>query len=62
MIESIRKRSGETVAFDAKKIKEARHKASIAVADEKIPAKELNALTQQVVSAIPDGVSVMVTK
>ena len=56
MIESIRKRNGETVAFDAKKIKEAMHKASIAVADEKIPAKELTALTQQVVSAIPDGV------
>ncbi len=56
MIKSIRKRNGDTVAFDAKKIKEAIHKASIAVADEKIPAKVLTELTQQVVSAIPEGV------
>ena len=56
MIELIRKRNGETVSFDAKKIKEAMHKASIAVADEKIPAKTLNELTQQVVTAIPEGV------
>lgn len=55
MIQSIRKRNGETVAFDAKKIKEAMHKASIAVADEKIPARALTELTQKVVDAIPAG-------
>ncbi len=55
MIQSIRKRNGETVAFDAKKIKEAMHKASIAVADEKIPARVLTELTQKVVDAIPAG-------
>ncbi len=55
MIESIRKRNGETVAFDSNKIKEAMHKANIAVADEKISAQALVELTQQVVASIPAG-------
>ena len=53
MVEQIRKRNGEIVVFDARKIREAMHKASIAVADEKIPAKTLKELTDKVVRAIP---------
>ena len=51
-ITQIRKRNGEIVVFDAKKIKEAIHKANIAVADEKIPAKALQELTGKVVSKL----------
>ena len=53
MIKTIKKRNGEVVAFDSKKIKEAIHKANVAVADEKIPAKQLKELTDRVVAAIP---------
>ena len=53
MIKTIKKRNGEVVAFDSKKIKEAIHKANVAVADEKIPAKQLKELTDKVVAAIP---------
>ncbi len=54
-ITQIRKRNGEIVVFDAKKIKEAIHKANIAVADEKIPAKALQELTGKVVSKLTPG-------
>ena len=54
-ITQIRKRNGEIVVFDAKKIKEAIHKANIAVADEKIPAKALQELTGKVVSKRTPG-------
>ncbi len=53
MIKSIKKRNGETVAFDAKKIKNAIHKANIAVVGEKMTAKALTELTEKVVSLIP---------
>ncbi len=53
VIKSIKKRNGETVAFDAKKIKEAIHKANIAVTGEKMSAKALTELTEKVVSLIP---------
>ena len=53
MIESIRKRNGEIVAFDDRKIREAIHKASVAVRDEKIPQDALKKLTAAVVEAIP---------
>lgn len=48
MVEQVKKRNGEIVIFDAKKIREAIHKANIAVADEKIPAKSLRELTDKV--------------
>jgi anaerobic ribonucleoside-triphosphate reductase len=53
MVAQIKKRNGEIVDFDARKIKEAMHKANIAVADEKIPVKTLKELTERVVNAIP---------
>ena len=40
MFTKIKKRSGEIVPFDSKKITEAIHKANVAVADEKISAKQ----------------------
>jgi len=49
----IRKRNGDTVAFDASKIREAIRKASVATPEEAIAPKELNRLTAQVVAAIP---------
>lgn len=54
-IQQIRKRNGDVVPFDAKKIREAMHRANIAVADEKIPAGTLTALTSQVVASLPAG-------
>ncbi len=50
---SIKKRNGETVPFDAAKIKEAIRKACVAVPEEKISAKKLEGLTAAVVEAIP---------
>ena len=55
MVEQVKKRNGEIVIFDAKKIREAIHKANIAVADEKIPAKSLRELTDKVVGSLPAG-------
>ena len=42
MITKIRKRSGEVVAFDSKKIEDAIHKANVAVSDEKISMKTVS--------------------
>lgn len=56
MIKSIKKRNGDIVDFDSKKIYEAMHKANIAVADEKISAGELKRLTQKVVDSLPPKV------
>ena len=50
---SVKKRNGETVPFDSAKIKEAIRKACVAVPEEKISAKKLEALTAAVVDAIP---------
>ncbi len=50
---SIRKRNGDTVPFDATKIREAIRKACAAVPEEKISKKELEDLTAAVVAAIP---------
>ncbi len=55
LVTQIKKRNGEVVAFDANKIKEAIHKANIAVADEKIPAKTLRELTGKVVASLAPG-------
>ena len=50
---SIKKRNGDVVPFDAKKIREAIHKANVATPEEKIPQKRLDELTARVVEAIP---------
>ena len=43
MITKIRKRSGEVVAFDSKKIEDAIHKANVAVSDETVSYTHLRA-------------------
>ena len=50
---SIRKRNGDVVPFDSKKIREAIHKANVATPEEKISQKRLDELTARVVEAIP---------
>ncbi|MBQ2698349.1 MAG: anaerobic ribonucleoside triphosphate reductase [Firmicutes bacterium] len=52
---AIRKRDGSIVQFNAQKIREAIHKASIATADESIPEAELHQLTAQVIGRITPG-------
>lgn len=56
MIKSIRKRTGDVVAFDAKKISDAIRKANLESTDETMHADDLERLTAQVVShfAAPD--------
>ena len=53
MITKIRKRSGEVVAFDSKKIEDAIHKANVAVSDEKISMKKIKELTAEIVESLP---------
>ncbi|MCI8652394.1 MAG: anaerobic ribonucleoside triphosphate reductase [Angelakisella sp.] len=50
---SIKKRNGDTVPFDAAKIREAIRKACAAVPEEKLAKKKLEELTAAVVAAIP---------
>ena len=50
---SIRKRNGDVVPFDARKIREAIHKANVATPEEKMGAKGLDEVTARVVAAIP---------
>lgn len=54
MVEKIKKRSGEIVPFDSGKIREAIHKASIAVPEETIPARTLTLLTNKVSGCFSD--------
>ena len=44
MVETIKKRNGVVVAFDAQKIYNAIFKANIRIADEKLTEQQLNAL------------------
>lgn len=53
---AIRKRDGSIVTFDAQKIKDAIHKASIATADDQLSPDELHRLTASVVGMIRPGV------
>ena len=50
MVETIKKRNGVVVAFDAQKIYNAIFKANIRIADEKLTEQQLNALTKEIVS------------
>ena len=52
---AIRKRDGSIVTFDAEKIKNAMHKASIATPDDGLSAQELHQLTLSVISRIKPG-------
>ena len=53
MITKIKKRNGEVVPFDSRKIEDAIHKANVAVSDEKISVKKIRELTQEVVESLP---------
>ncbi len=53
---AIRKRDGSIVTFDAQKIKDAIHKASIATADDQLTPDELHRLTANVVGMIRPGI------
>ena len=50
VVETIKKRNGVVVAFDAQKIYNAIFKANIRIADEKLTEQQLNALTKEIVS------------
>lgn len=50
MIESIRKRTGDVVAFNAAKISDAIRKANLESTDETMEAAQLNSLTEQVIA------------
>lgn len=55
MIETIRKRNGTVVAFDAQKIRNAIFKANIRIASERMSEKILDSLTREVVKEFDDG-------
>lgn len=55
VVETIKKRNGVVVAFDAQKIYNAIFKANIRIADEKLTEQQLNALTKEIVSTFPNN-------
>lgn len=54
MVQTIKKRNGVVVTFDAQKIRNAISKANIMIPDEKMTEKILDSLTMQVVDVFPE--------
>lgn len=55
MVQTVKKRNGVAVAFDAQKIYNAIFKANLRIADEKLSEQQLNAITEQIVSTFETG-------